>query len=212
MSIEKLANYTATNSYSTLNELTPQTRRVWLVFHGMGYLSRYFIRHFKGLDPRENYIIAPQAASKYYQGKDFKHVGASWLTREDTLRETENVLNYVEAVWQQEIGQTELELVVLGYSQGVSVATRWLSHYKRPCNHLVIHSGGLPKEMDALSFQYLPPSTKVHYVYGTADPYINESRLEEESERARLLFGDRVLISPFEGDHQVNEQFIESLV
>ena len=36
MSIEKLVNYAASNSYSTLNELTPKTRRVWMVFHGQG--------------------------------------------------------------------------------------------------------------------------------------------------------------------------------
>ena len=211
MSIEKLVNYAVSNSYSTLNDLTPKTRRVWMVFHGMGYLSRYCIRHFKDLDPRENYIIAPQAASKYYQGTDYKHVGASWLTREDTDRETTNVLTYVEAVWQQEIEESQLELVVLGYSQGVSIATRWLSYYQRPCDHLIIHSGGLPKEMTSESFNYLPEQTQVHYVYGTSDPYINDSRLLEESERARMLFGERVIVSPFEGDHRVDEQFINKL-
>ena len=64
----------------------------------MGYLSTYFINYFKQLDPETNYIVAPQAPSKYYQGSDFKHVGASWLTRVDTVAETENVLAYVDAV------------------------------------------------------------------------------------------------------------------
>ena len=63
---EKEITYTTRNSYSTLNTLTEHTKTVWLVFHGMGYLSRYFLRYFKTLNTRENYIIAPQAPSKYY--------------------------------------------------------------------------------------------------------------------------------------------------
>lgn len=212
MSIEKRVNYTATNSYSSLNEIGPKTRRIWMVFHGMGYLSKYFVRHFKSLDPQKNYIIAPQAPSKYYQGSSFKHIGASWLTREDTKNETENVLNYVEAVWQQEIGETDLELVVLGYSQGVSIATRWLSKYQRQCSYLIIHSGGLPKEMNSETFRYLNPKVPVHYLYGDTDPYITKDRLSEETTRAQELFGSRVIECPFRGGHQVNEELIFHLV
>ncbi len=94
MTIEKQVSYTNTNTYHTLNKYTSKTKNVWLVFHGMGYLSRYFIQYFSQLDATENFIVAPQAPSKYYQGKNFKHVGASWLTRENTLLETENVLAY----------------------------------------------------------------------------------------------------------------------
>ena len=95
MSLEKEASYLATNTYSTLNTLTEETKNIWVVFHGMGYLSKYFIKYFSELDADENYIIAPQAPSKYYQDKDFRHVGASWLTRENTVTETQNILNYV---------------------------------------------------------------------------------------------------------------------
>ena len=53
--------YQIKNTYSTLNTHTSDTKKVWLVFHGIGYLSRYFLKYFKHLDPKENYIIAPQA-------------------------------------------------------------------------------------------------------------------------------------------------------
>ena len=45
----------------------------------MSYLA------FEILYPTENYIICPQAPSKFYLGEDFKHVGACWLTKEDTV-------------------------------------------------------------------------------------------------------------------------------
>ncbi|PQB04200.1 alpha/beta hydrolase [Aureitalea marina] len=207
MSTEKRINYQASNTYSTLNKLSADTQRIWMVFHGMGYLSRYFIRHFKNLDPVKNYIIAPQAPSKYYQGPDFKHVGASWLTREDTVNETDNVLNYVEGVWQAELAHTNCELIVLGYSQGVSIATRWLAKYQRRCDQLIIHSGGLPKELTAKDFSHFQETTKVHYVFGNSDPYINQDRLDLERKRAEALFGS-VQERPFKGAHVVNEEYL----
>ena len=83
-SAEKTVTYQSKNIYMTLNTLTPKTKNVWLAFHGIGYLSKYFARYFDVLDPEENYIIVPQAPSKYYLGNDYKYVGASWLTKEQT--------------------------------------------------------------------------------------------------------------------------------
>ncbi|NNL82566.1 MAG: esterase, partial [Winogradskyella sp.] len=80
---EKEISYKTSNSYSTLNTLTSKTKNVWFVCHGMGYLSRFFLKYFKELDSETNYIIAPQAPSKYYiQPK--MHVGANWLTKDNT--------------------------------------------------------------------------------------------------------------------------------
>ncbi|HZH69980.1 MAG TPA: esterase, partial [Flavobacteriaceae bacterium] len=59
MSIEKEISYISTNTYSTLNSLTSNTKNVWIVCHGLGYLSRYFLKYFKSLPLEENYIIAP---------------------------------------------------------------------------------------------------------------------------------------------------------
>src|SRR5690554_7690096 len=91
MSLEKIASYQAKSTYHTLNKLTDKTQNIWIVFHGMGYLSRYFIRYFRTLDAKTNYIIAPQAPSKYYQDSTFKHVGASWLDRKSTRLNSSHV-------------------------------------------------------------------------------------------------------------------------
>src|SRR5690606_30980184 len=88
---EKTVAYTTENIYLTLNTITAKTKNVWLVFHGIGYLSRYFVNYFKDMDPTENYIIVPQAPSKYYLKDEYKYVGASWLTKENTAMEIQNV-------------------------------------------------------------------------------------------------------------------------
>jgi len=211
MTEEKRVSYQASKTYSTLNDFNSETRNVWIVFHGMGYLSKYFLRYFKSLNPKENYIIAPQAPSKYYMGPEFKHVGASWLTREDTREETKNVLAYVDAVWQEEFKEQEFNFIILGYSQGVSIATRWMASRKIQCDHLVLHSGAIPKELRPNDFDYLSTNTPVTYIYGDKDEYIDEARKTEQSLLGGRLFRDRLRIEVFDGIHEVNTDFILSL-
>lgn len=207
---EKKVSYTTTNSYSTRNKLTSATKNVWFCCHGLGFLSRYFIQYFNGLDADENYIIAPQAPSKYYQKSDFKHVGASWLTREETKQETENVLNYLDAVFASEEIPEDKRLILLGYSQGVSVAMRWLASRKLNVDTLVIHSGGIPKELSPQDFDFLT-TTQVELWYGTEDEYLTEKRIYEETRRTKEMFGEALKIVPFEGKHIVNRELINEL-
>lgn len=211
MAEEKEVRYQSVNTYHTLGNYSKRTKNVWLVFHGMGYLSKYFLKYFSELDPEENFVIVPQAPSKYYFGKDFKHVGASWLTRENTKTETQNVLAYVDAVFKAEAPPQLPNFIVFGYSQGVSIATRWLSSRKLQCDHLVLHSGGIPVELKTEDFAYLHKDAKVTYLYGTKDQYITEARKTEQQLLGSALFGDRLEVKQFEGIHEVNTSFIQSL-
>lgn len=210
-STEKEISYTSTNSYSTLNSLTHKTKTVWFVCHGMGYLSRYFINYFKELNPEENYIIAPQAQSKYYIAPKFKHVGGSWLTKENTIKETENVMQYFDAVLKAEQLPKDINFIVLGYSQGVSVAMRYVVKRQLNCNQLVLMSGGIPNELVSKDFDFLKGKTKVLLIYGTQDEYMNEKRMVYEKQRIHELFGIKVDIIPFEGKHEVNTAIINNL-
>lgn len=210
--MEKTITYQNQNTYSTLNTLTEKTKRVWLVFHGMGYLSKFFIKHFRSLNPEENYAIAPQAPSKYYLKDDFKYVGASWLTKENTLVETQNVLNYVDAVLQEEAIPKNIELIVFGFSQGVSIAMRWIASRKISCDKLVLYAGGIPRELKKEDFDYLNHSTiEVKMIYGDKDHYLTEIRLLEERKKLELLFSNQAEEISFEGGHEVRSDIIKNL-
>jgi predicted esterase len=202
--LEKQVSYKATNTYETLNTYHSNTKNVWLVFHGLGFLSRYFLSHFKALDATENYIICPQAPSKFYLGDQYKHVGACWLTKENTALETQNVLAYIDAVFIAEKINPEANLIVLGYSQGVSIATRWLASRKIPCKKLILHSGGIPEELTSEDFSYLSPNTEVTYLYGDNDEYIDEARKTEERLKGTALFGEKGSTIVFKGIHEVH--------
>lgn len=210
---EKEITYQVTNTYSTLNELNPHTKNVWFVCHGMGYLSKYFVNYFNELDTNENYIIAPQAQSKYYIPPKFKHVGASWLTKENTIKETENVMRYFDSVFEAEKIPSSLNLIVLGYSQGVSVSLRYIAKRKIQCSKIAILSGGIPVELKADDFTHLKPDTDVFLIYGTKDEYLTEDRILSEKNKAFELFGNLNLkIIPFEGTHEVKKELLNTLI
>ncbi|GGW86843.1 alpha/beta hydrolase [Salegentibacter mishustinae] len=207
MSTEKQLSYQITNTYSVLNNFTEKTKTVWLVCHGIGYLSRYFLRHFNHLNTEENYIIAPQAQSKYYLKNEYKHVGASWLTKERTEAETENVLNYLDEVYKAEDLKNAPRLIILGYSQGVSVATRWIAKRKINCDELIMHSGKVPAELERENFQFLK-NTNFTFIYGTEDEYLKKGIIEVEEKRLKELFPNNFEIKTFNGGHEVNTEII----
>jgi predicted esterase len=208
----KAVTYTTQNTYNTLNNLNSATKNVWIVFHGIGYLSRYFLKYFNELNTAENYIIAPQAPSKYYLNDTYRHVGASWLTKEETSQETGNIIQYIDAVLHAEAIPKHCNLIVFGFSQGVSIATRWLAQKRLNCNKLILYAGGLPKELAPENFKYLITNkTEVLVIIGNNDAYLTPERLLEEEEKAKHLFKGTAKVIRFKGGHEVKKNIINSL-
>tara|TARA_R110002012_G_scaffold57760_3_gene149026 strand:+ start:7359 stop:8006 length:648 start_codon:yes stop_codon:yes gene_type:complete len=210
---ENQISYTATNTYCALNILSEKTKNVWIVFHGIGFLSRYFIKYFNELPKEENYIIAPQAPSKYYLNKDFKHVGASWLTKENTVLETGNVLNYMDNLLASEKIPAHCRLIVLGFSQGVSIAARWTAKSKIDLDQLIFYAGGIPEELTPEDFKFLlTKNAKIKLVLGNKDEFISESRLQREKEKLKSLFNGKAELIKFDGGHEIKKDILINLI
>ena len=198
---EKFLTIQTTHPYETLNSWTPETKRVWVVFHGIGYLSRYFLRHFQHLDPKENYIIAPQAPALYYLDQTYTHIGASWLTRENTPLYMDNLLHLLDQLWRNEELEKAPSLVLMGYSQGVSVLCRWIAARKLKCDRLLLYAGRVPEEHRVTDFSHLSPETEVDFFLGDKDPFVTPGMREGMRDRMELLFGNRLKMNEFSGGH-----------
>lgn len=211
--MEKTISYTTKNTYVTLNTITQKTKNVWFVFHGIGYLSKYFIKHFESLNSEENYIVAPQAPSKYYLKNEYKYVGASWLTKVNTSTEINNVLNYVDAVFEAEKVPAHLNFILFGFSQGVSVVTRWVAQRKIHCKKLILYAGGIPNELTEKDFEHLDFNTiEVKVIYSESDEYLNTVRLKSEKVKVDSLFKGNAEIEMFSGGHEIKPEIIQSLI
>lgn len=210
---KKRVSYRTSNTYETLNEITPKTKNVWMVIHGIGFLSRFFLKPFQQLDAKENYFIAPQAPSKYYLKNDFKYVGASWLTKEDTHLEIENNMNYLDAVFENESLPHDKNLIFFGFSQGVSIITRYLSRRKINPSNLILYAGGIPNELTSEDFNHLDfEHTKIKIVCGEKDHFLTPKRLEAELEKSETLFKGHAEFIKFQGGHEILPNVLEELI
>lgn len=204
--------YQSSNTYATLNRLQETTRTVWLVFHGIGYLSRYFLKYFTGLPALEHYIVAPQAPSKYYLNAEYKHIGASWLTRENTLEDLKNILAYVDSVMSDISIPESCNVNILGYSQGASIALRWICHSRYRCDKLILYAGGIPNEISPVDVAFLKGKTEVSIVYGKQDEFLTVARMAEEEKKIRMVFGDSAQRISFEGGHEMRPEVLTRFV
>lgn len=205
--------------YFKLGEITPNTKKVWFVLHGYGQLAEYFLRKFKALELHSICVIAPEGLSRFYledvnkrsQGGS-QRVGATWMTRENRLMDIENYLTYLHTIYQQEIGnRTDLDVTILGFSQGAATASRWAVENRVAFNRLILWAGIFPEDMDFQRGHEVLSTKKIELIYGTKDPFLNDERLVHMQTLTDKL-QVQATVQTFEGGHEVDEAMLLSLV
>lgn len=206
--MEKEVSFKTNKTYSTLNTID-KNQNIWFACHGIGQLSHYFLNNFLNIPKEKNYIIAPQAPSKYYHSTQTKRVGACWLTKENTQIEQHNIFRYFDEILNQE--KPVIPNIFMGFSQGVSVMLRYLVYKKLNVNDIVIMSGKIPEELKESDFNFLSKKTKVWLSYGLSDPLLNNKLIDIEINKSRQLFGKRLNIIAFDGKHEIDQELILNL-
>lgn len=190
--------------YHTLNELNDDTERVWLVFHGYGQLVEYFIRKFKGLDPKKNFIIAPQGLSKFYLEGVYGRVGASWMTKEDRLTDIANQYAYIDAVLEP-LEISGKQLIYFGFSQGTATMGRYAAHAKRPFHKMIIWAGTFPPDTNPKDWEYLTGDEEVHYFTSKEDIYFKEEMIPQQNKVVKEVMGKEPKLHWYDGGHRVTD-------
>lgn len=207
--MEKEVSFKTIKTYSTLNTIDSKNQNIWFACHGIGQLSHYFLNNFLNIPKEKNYIIAPQAPSKFYNSTQTRRVGACWLTNENTQLEQQNIFRYFDEILKHEKPVTPN--IFMGFSQGVSVMLRYLAYKKLNVNDIVIMSGKIPEELNESDFNFLSKKTRVWLSYGLHDPLLNNEHIDIEINKSRQLFGKRVNIKAFDGKHEIHQELILKL-
>jgi predicted esterase len=183
---------------------------VWFVLHGYGQLARRFVRRFTALAEPSRLIVAPEALSRFYIGSgEGRHgpdavVGATWMTREDREAEIRDYVAYLDALSAAVLRGGE-RVTVLGFSQGVATAWRWIALGSIPgLVRLVAWAGTLPPDLDLERARRGLAGAEVLLVSGARDHTIPPAVVEDAAER---LGGAGI---PFEvvqhgGGHDIRE-------
>jgi len=178
----------------------PKSKKLFYVIHGYGQLAGDFIEVFRPLEGKAE-LVAPEGLSRYYNKT--KKAVASWMTSHERESEIEDYVNYLELLHGEISRNQQFEKVfLLGYSQGVSTAMRWLANTKVSFERIYLCSGSIPPE---LSLNDLKSQSNgiFHYFYGDHDPLLTVDKASEQVALLRELT-DQVEAKEFKGGHEVS--------
>ena len=186
-------------------------KSVWFVLHGYGQLATYFIKKFSILSEMGHKVIAPEGLHRFYQLGFTGRVGASWMTREDRLRDIHNYLTYLDAVYSAEIADpSDTSINILGFSQGAATASRWVTQTDVQFDKLILWAGIFPPDMKFDLSRSRLHGKKIYLTYGTEDHFVTQEKLDEQQSLvAKLDVSPEVII--FDGGHEIDKSTLEKI-
>ena len=183
----------------------------WIVLHGLGQLASVFITYFQSIESPGRLIVAPEALNRHYimesggRSSDAK-IGATWMTRQDREAEIADYVDYLDAVWREAGGASRV--TVLGFSQGVATAARWIAMGKSRIDRFIAWAGQIPPDVDPSVFTKL--SGGLTMVAGSKDEFA--SWIAEGDHIGRLTaVGIKPEVITFEGGHRMDRLTLDAI-
>jgi len=195
-----------------LDEPSEKISTIFFALHGYGFLAKYFARKFEEVQRNDVLFVIPEGLHRYYIKSDQKHVGASWMTKEDRLTDISDQIIYLDGLYKElaEGCPSASRLIVLGFSQGAATAARWAakSHYK--VQDLVLWGGAIPPDLERAEIDRISKMALIT-VLGDNDEYIDQERFEAETIRLNDLGLEHRVLS-YAGGHDIPQEGLGKLI
>jgi predicted esterase len=183
LSIRKDFYYKRKARYYLSDEPSSSQQYLCFVLHGYGQLPEYFLKKFAQLDRRDILFVAPEGLHRFYLKGSNGRVGSSWMTKEDRLNDIDDycaLLDQVaEELWEERDYQ---KVALLGFSQGVATASRWMSRTSQSIDELILWSGAFPPDLSFEDAVKAIGPKPLHLILGDQDEYAKAERLEEQKQ------------------------------
>lgn len=196
-----------TARYLTLGQLNENTREVWIALHGYAQHIEEFAVNFEVIDNGNRFIVIPEGLNRFYsRGLGGKPV-ATWMTSAEREHEINDYINYLESLYSSLLIPAHAHVVLLGFSQGVATASRFIHHTNSKVSHFVVYAGEIAFEL------VNPISPKISavpltYVTGNNDPLITP---EKHAEVILLMQSLQANTIRFDGGHVVLPEVLEKV-
>lgn len=188
---------------------------MWFVLHGYKQLARRFIRRFETIANPARTIVAPEALSRFYVSQEpGRHgprsvVGATWMTREDRAHEIADYVGYLDAL-AAALEADAHRVTVLGFSQGVATATRWVVQGAVRPARLVVWGEVTPPDLDLERAAGALAGVEVVMVRGDEDRAFAPRLVAEEAARLASA-GVAYEVVTYRGGHEIEWEPLERL-
>ena len=211
--MKKQISISKTGKYSQIGKSSKKINNVWIVLHGYGMLSEYFVKKFECIIDETTLVIAPEATNRFYLGNNYNRVGASWMTkldREQEIRDNILFLDKLFSIIKKEIGHDNFKLNTLGFSQGGPALVRWLMSNKLNTNSLILWGSDIPKDSLVTENKSRWNSINLKIVIGKNDEYINEEK-KQEFVGVVKSYGLKYDLIEYEGSHKIIEEELKMI-
>lgn len=194
-----------------------RARRVWFALHGYGQLVPRFVRHFFEIVPPDTCVVAPEGLSRFYlaspsrDGSHLQRVGATWMTREQREDDIADNIRWLDTVYHDVVRDADVAVGVLGFSQGVATATRWLAAGRPRVRAFVAWAGSLAHDVSPDALASALARGQVSVVRGAHDELMSEAAAQETLTILQRVSPQAERFS-FDGGHHLDQHVLATLL
>lgn len=209
--VRKNIAVTRTARYFMSGNITGDTRQVWIVLHGYAQHAGYFLRKFEPLFSPRHVFVAPEGLSRFYLRGTSGRVVASWMTSEDRQEEINDYVLYLDKLVEDLELDEKIGLNVLGFSQGVATAARWVAKGKIKPKRVILYAGVFPPDLDPGFEPDKWKDLQVDVLVGDNDEYYQPEVFSQTYAPLQAVNGF-VKIHHFSGGHEIFPEVLQKLL
>ena len=205
--MKKQISIPKTHKYSQLGEFSEKTNTVWIVLHGYGMLSEFFIKKFECILNEKTVVIAPEGSNRFYLNNNYSRVGASWMTKVDKEKDIEDNISFIETLYTKivdDIGHNNFKLKTLGFSQGGATLVRWIMSSSLKVDSLILWGSDIPKDSLITQNKSRWSSMNIKIVIGKKDEYISDENKKKVIDAVNA-YGLSYKLIEYDGPHKIIE-------
>ncbi len=187
--------------------------KICFALHGYGQLASFFCRKFAMEDFKDTLFICPEGLHRFYLKDSFGRVGSSWMTKEARLSDIDDYVKYLDQLFldfKPLIERTE-KVGILGFSQGVATACRWLALSHNKFDFLINWAGAFPPDLPMDKAIEKMSNIPLWMVLGDNDEYISLQKMEEYLEQLKEK-GFDPKSKVFQGSHAINITVLKNIL
>ncbi len=186
---------------------------LYIVCHGYGQSSEYFIKKFEGILNPKTLIVAPEGLHRYYLNGASGRVGASWMTSEERETDINDYINYLDKVYHFMMDKLVFlpkRITVIGFSQGGATVARWVAKTKFKVDNLILWAAVFPPDMDWTKDIANLRQKRILLVVGDEDEYLGKEDITKQKDFFKELDLEAEIIT-FKGKHEIPLNVLTSI-
>ncbi len=135
------------------------------------------------------------------------------MTKEDRLNDIEDQYHYLEGLMADYLPlvSKKVKVHVMGFSQGVATALRWIDHSEIPVSSLICWAGTFPPDIDYKLQAEKFKNIHFNACFGDEDEFISTAQAKK---LVKQLEDQQIELQPhfYKGGHRLQLQLLEKLI